>query len=209
MQLSSSELITEPSSVDRRLAEMNLTREGLLRVRDIALGAAAEATAYHPSFSPGMKSYMEGIAALRFEFIQLGSEWRLEEHNGMDFIRNDALEVRLGFSNVKGSVLPDVGPRARSPRGPGTERACQSNFSIDFGEEFKIPEDFEDKVATYFLMVDKDGCAEVSKPIIQAGNFADYLERLSISDGSDFNLDPTPLDDDDDLSSFDPMVTRR
>ncbi|KFF48097.1 hypothetical protein GY26_16010 [Gammaproteobacteria bacterium MFB021] len=209
MNIVTSELITEPYDVDRRLSEMELTRDGLVRARDIALGAAAEATAYHPSFAPGMKSYMEGVFAIRSEFIRAETQWRFEKHNGMDFIRNDSLKIRVGFSNVLDMPQPSIGPKARSPRGPGAERACQGNLSFDFGPEFELETQCDTSVATYFFMVSRNGCAELSRPIIQGGNFKDYIERLSISDGSDFDLNPAPFEDDGDLDVFDPVVSRK
>lgn len=201
-------LTTEPVDVDHRLAAMSLNREGLLRVRDVALGAAADATPYDPANAAGTFAYIYGVRGLRFEFV--GQDWQLERVENMEFIKNEALGMRVGFCNVRPSASEANGPKAKSPKGAGAERACQYNLALDFGDSSLPDLPVADKdYSTYFLMVERDGKAELSRPIVKSGNFVDYLERLCISDGSDFESDLKPLIDDGDPDVFDPVVARR
>lgn len=200
-------LVTEPLNVDRRLTAFCLTREGLLRVRDMALGAAADTTPFDPTNAAGTLAYIYGVRGLRFEFV--GQEWQLDRVENMEFIKNESLGMRVGFCNVRPTALEAGGPKARSPKGAGAERACQYNLALDFGDTMPNFPTADKDYSTYFLMVARDGRAELSRPIVKSGNFVDYIERLGISDGSDFELDPTPLLDEGDRDAFDPVVARR
>ncbi|MEQ5858416.1 hypothetical protein NFI08_22400 [Halomonas sp. EF61] len=200
-------LVTEPLDVERRLTAFCLTREGLLRVRDMALGAAADTTPFDPTNAAGTLAYIYGVRGLRFEFV--GQGWQLDRVENMEFIKNESLGMRVGFCNVRPTASEAGGPKARSPKGAGAERACQYNLALDFGDAMPNLPTGDKDYSTYFLMVERDGRAELSRPVVKSGNFVDYVERLSISDGSDFELDPTPLLDDGDLDVFDPVVARR
>lgn len=190
--------------VDSRLAEMGLTRDGLLKVRTIAMGAGADATPNHPANAAGMLAYLHGVAALRFTF--LGEDWVLERLNNMEFIRNDRLKIRVGFSNIKLSGDDAIEPKARSLKGAGAEMACQGNLFTDSNDALPMP---NDEWATYFLMVDIQGAAELSRPVINSSNFGPCIERIYLSDGTDFDGKRLPLDDGDIAGEFDPLVARR
>lgn len=193
----------EQHDVNRRLAEINLTREGLLTVRTIAMGAGADATPNHPANAAGLLAYIQGVAALRLTF--LGDEWSLERQNNMEFIRNDRLKIRVGFSNVQLAGDDSVDPKARSPKGAGAERVCQGNLFSGFDDVLSMT---NNEWATYFLMVDTQGAAELSQPVVNGSNFGLCIERIYLSDGSDFDGERLPLDDDI-AGDFDPLVARR
>jgi hypothetical protein len=73
-------ILREPWDVDRRLAELRLTREGLLNVVAVALVEAANATPYHCANAAGTFSYQHGTWALRQEFVE--GEWTLDRCDG-------------------------------------------------------------------------------------------------------------------------------
>lgn len=194
----------EQWDVDRRLAELSLTRDGLLRARAIAMGAAADATVFHPANAPGMLAYIQGVYALRDQFV--GDEWEMDRSNGVEMIRNDRLLLKVGFSNVDQACDDEQDPRARSRKGAGTERACHGNL---FPYLPKYAPDPADEWATFYLMVDVDGAVELSRPVIRGDNFGPFLERNYLSDGSDFDGESLALDEGDVADDFDPLVARK
>ncbi len=63
--------------------------------------------------------------------------------------------------------------------------------------------------ATYYLMVDENGAAELTRPVVKNGTFATYVERLYLSDGADLDRKPPTLDEGDVADEFDPQVVRK
>src|SRR5690349_11094394 len=116
----------EPWEVAARLAELQLTLDGLLRVRSIAIAASADATPFHPANAPGTFAYQHGTFALRKEFV--GKVWRLERPDGVEAIVNEALKVRVVFANVDIACDDDIKPKPRSRKGSGAERVCMGNL---------------------------------------------------------------------------------
>ena len=194
----------KPWDVDRRLAELSLTREGLLKVVAAALAAAADATLFHPANAPGMLAYIHGIYAMRNQFV--GDEWDVYRLNGVEMIRNEELGVRVGFSNIDQACNEEHDPRARSRKGAGTERACQGNLFTHLPKYVPKPEGAS---ATFYLMVDPDGAAELSRPVVIGDNFGPYIERNYLTDGSDFDGEGLLFDERDVVHDFDPQVARK
>ena len=194
----------EPWDVDRRLAELSLTREGLLKVVTAALAAAADATPFHPANAPGMLAYIHGIHAMRNHFV--GDEWEMYRLNGVEMIRNEELGLRIGFSNIDQACIDEHDPKARSRKGAGTERACQGNLFADLPKYAPKP---EGKSTTFYLMVDPDGAAELSRPVVIGDNFGPCIERNYLTDGSDFDGEGLLFDEGDIADGFDPQVARK
>ena len=57
-------------------------------------------------------------------------------------------------------------------------------------------------------MVDENGASELSRPIVSGETFKAFVERIYLSDGSDFD-ERMPLDDDEPAQEFDPLVSRK
>jgi hypothetical protein len=198
-------VIRDPWDVDRRLAELHLTREGLLKVRSMAISAAADATDYHPANAAGTLAYQHGTFALRSEFV--GEVWQLERLDGVETIRNDKTKVRVAFANVDVACSDSLKPKPRSRKGAGAERACQGNL---FGNLPEYAPRQSTEWATYYVMTDEKGAAELTRPIVENNTFTAYVERIYLSDGSDMTLDPAVVDDDGDAAAdFDPEVVRK
>jgi hypothetical protein len=197
--------VREELDVDLRLLELGLDRRLLLDVRDIARGAAANATPFHPANAAGTYSYQEGSWALRDRFV--GEEWDLDRTEGVEAIVNVKRGLRVSFSNVDIAAHDEKKPKPRSPKGAGAERACLGNL---FG--FELPEYAKlegDGLATYYLMVDERGAAELTRPVVEGRTFSAYVERIYLSDGSDTDLDKQFLDEGDRADDFDPLVVSR
>jgi hypothetical protein len=201
----------EPWEVAARLAELQLgSVEQLLKVRSVAISASADATAYHPANSAGTFAYHHGTFALRNEYV--GKVWRLDRADGVEAIVNDALKVRVIFSNVDVASNDDMTPKPRSRKGAGAERVCVGNL---FGSLPEFAPRQPDGWATFYLMVDERGAAELTRPVIRNSTFSSYIERNYLSNGDDLDREPfTQRDGSDDgdgdvADGFDPEVIRK
>jgi hypothetical protein len=195
----------DPWDVDRRLAELRLgPRARLLKVRSVAISAGADATPFHPANASGTFSYHHGTFALRDEFV--GEDWRLDRPDGVEAIRNDAIQVKVIFANVDVASSDNLNPKPRSRKGAGTERVCGGNL---FGSLPEFAPRQPAGWATYYLMVDENGAAELTRPVVRDGTFTSYIERIYLSDGSDMEGTPVVLDDGDVPDEFDPQVVRK
>lgn len=79
-------------------------------------------------------------------------------------------------------------------------------FGDDLPEFAPIP---AGGVATYYMMVDENGAAELTRPVVKGQTFSAYVERIYLSDGSDMDTDILSLDDGDRADDFDPQVARK
>ncbi len=200
-------VLREPWDVDRRLAELDLSKAKLLQVRDVARASAANATLFHPANASGTFSYQDGTFALRNLHVGTGLRWLLDRTNGVEAIRNDVLKVRVIFGNVDVACDDTNTPKPRSAKGAGAERACQGNlFGNSLPEYAANP---TDAFATYYLMVDENGAVELTRPVIRGRTFSSYVERIYLSYGGDNGLEDLFLDDSDRANDFDPQVVRK
>jgi hypothetical protein len=199
-------VLKEPWDVDRRLAELTLSRDGLLNARDVALSEAANATPNHCANAAGTFSYQQGTWALRDQFV--GPRWTVDRTDGVEAIFNEALNVRVAFQNVDRACDDENKPAPRSEKGAGAERLCEGNSLFGHLPEF-APKPSE-RCATFYLMTAESGACELSRPVIENGRFSVWVERIYLSDGSDFgNPNRLPLDSDDAVTDFDPKIVRK
>lgn len=171
----------EGISVDDRLRELGVTRQQLMAVRDAALAAAAEATPFFPANAAGTFSYFYGTQQLREQFV--GEDWRIDRTDGVETVVNERLNVKLGFQNVDLACDEENLPRPRSPKGAGAERACTGNL---FGHLPHVaPKPADSEPATFFVMLDPDGAAELSRPVVGKRGYLGFVERIFLFEGID------------------------
>src|SRR5580698_800467 len=91
-------ILREPWEVDPELARFHLPKGQLLKVRTMAISAGRDATAFHAANAGGTFSYHYGIYGLRDEFV--GKVWQLDRPDGIEVIRNPALNIMVSFANV-------------------------------------------------------------------------------------------------------------
>ena len=194
----------EPWDADRRLAELGLQRAALLTVVNVALSAGADATPYHPANAEGTLRYQNGVWALRDQVV--GERWSVHRENSVEAVRNDQLKVKVAFANVNIACNDEEMPKPRSPKGAGAEHVCSGNL-FDSLPRYAPRQDGE--WATYYLMVDGKGAAELTRPIISGDTFSAYIERIYLSDGMTLNPEEFPIDDGDIDDAFDPLVIRK
>jgi hypothetical protein len=194
----------EPWDVDRRLAELGLTRKGLLEIRDGALNESANATPFHAANAAGTFAYHYGSWGLRHRYA--GHEWAVDRSDGIEAIRNDARSIKVAYCNVDLAGDNDHTPQPRSKKGSGAERASSVGLFVDLPQFAPRP---SGSWALYYLMVDQDGVAELTRPVVRGDKFVAPIERIHLSDVTDGGDEELIVDDSDDTPVFDPQVVRK
>jgi hypothetical protein len=193
----------EPWESDQRLNQMQLTRRGLLEARDVAMQERANATNFHPSNSPGTFGYHHGTWALRDRFV--GDHWDVDRSDGIESIWNEELKIKIAFCNVDLACNDDHIPKPRSEKGAGAERASGTPL---FGRLPQFAPRQDGTSQLYYLMIDPDGAAEPTRPVVSGGVFTAAIERIYLSYGGDD--DPAVVGEDNGpIDNFDPQVVRK
>lgn len=201
-------LIREDEDVDHRLAELGLTKAGLVRAVQVALAERNNATGLHPANAAGTFGYHHGVAAIRSEFI--GKDWVIDRRDGIEAIHNDVLDIKVSFCNVDLACGKDH-PKPRSDKGAGAERASGPTLWEHFGAgELKshAPKPVKGP-ALFYLMVDQDGRAELTRPVIARRTFVAALERIFLIEEIEDDTTIMPLDTDDIADDFEPEIIRK
>ncbi len=208
MALAKTKILREDWEAKPRLKELRLDKDKLLIVRATAVGAAAEATPFHPANAAGTFSYQHGTFALRLENVG-NHGWDSDRPNGVEAIKNDAIRVRVVFANVDVACNDEHEPKARSGKGAGAQRLCAGNGL--FGDLPRYTDDSPDDEGwiTFYLMVAPDGAVELSRATVEHHQFKGFVERIYLSDGSDLGMEPEVGDDDVPADEFDPQVARK
>lgn len=201
-------LLKEPWDVDRRLTELGLTKEGLIRAVQVARAERNNATALHPAKAPGTFAYHHTIAAIRREFI--GVEWEIDRSDGIETIRNDALGVKVSFCNVDVACGKEH-PKPRSEKGAGAERAsCPTLFDYAGAEGLRpmvrVPVGGS---ALFYLMVDQQGRAELTRPVIARRTFVAAVERIFLIEDGEDEATVMPIETDGIADGFEPQIVRK
>src|SRR5690348_9068068 len=165
--------LRQPHEVDLRVAEMDLSREKLLRVRDMALGAGADVNDFFCSNSAGTFKHHYGVFGLRSEFV--GKNWRLDRPNNIEIIRHATKNLMVAYSNVDIACNDANEPKPISDKGSGAERAAQGNL---FGKLPIFIERQDGLWTLYYLMVAESGAAEISCPVVENNTFVTCVERI-------------------------------
>ncbi len=172
----------DPWEVEPRLKELGLTSSGLRRVRDVALGARNNATAFHPANAAGTFAYQVGVWCLRDEFVTTKG-WKTERPGGVEAIVSQNLEIRVAYANVDRCCDAAYDPNAISDKGAGAERLCQANLFSSLPSFAK--QQSSNDVLLFYCMVDLKGAVELSRPVIIGKSFGPCVERNFISKGCD------------------------
>lgn len=198
-------VLKDNTDVEARLAAIGVDRKRLLDVVRVGVSAGADATPFHAANAAGTLAYHLGTWALRDKFV--GGDWVLDRKNGIESIKNETTKVKIVFQNVDVAASDTKKPKPRSNKGPGSEEACSANlFDIPL-PEYAPRQD--DEYALYYLMADERGAAELTRPVVKNDTFSAYVERIYLSDGSDFELTEDDFNNDDAIDEFDPQVARK
>lgn len=201
-------ILQDPAHVNQRLVQLGLTRDGLIRSVHVALSERNNATGLHPSNAAGTFSYHHGVAAIRREY--LGEDWEIDRRDGIEAIRSDTFGVKVSFCNVDEACGSDH-PKPRSEKGAGAERASGTNLfeHAGAGDLIRHAPRAVDGPALFYLMVDHQGRAELTRPVIARRTFVAAVERIFLIE--DVEVDDTilPLDTDDIAVDFEPQIVRK
>jgi hypothetical protein len=207
MDLVEAIILREPWEVTPRLLELSLAKNKLLQVRDIAVHEAASATAFHAANAPGTFSYHHGIWALRDRFVS--DDWVLDRTNGVETIRNNKLKVIVGFCNVDLACVDAHRPQPRTQKGSGSERVTSA---VGLFDDVSLPHYAprpKGEWQFFYLMVDKNGAAELTRPVVKGGKFIATIERIYLTYGSDDDGVGIQQDVPDTVIEFDPQIARK
>jgi hypothetical protein len=201
-------LLKELWDVDRRLAELGLTKEGLIRAVHVARAERNNATDLHPANAPGTFAYHHSIAAIRREFI--GKDWEIDRSDGIETIRNTAFGVKVSFCNVDVACGKEH-PKPRSDKGAGAERASGPTLFEHVGVDdlkpvVRVP---VDGPALFYLMVDQQGRAELTRPVIARRTFVAAVERIFLIEDGEDGATVLPLETDGIADGFEPQIVRK
>ncbi|CAN0653075.1 conserved protein of unknown function [Nitratireductor aquimarinus] len=201
-------ILQEPADINQRLAQLGLTREGLIRAVHVALTERNNATGLHPSNAAGTFSYHHGVAAIRREY--LGGDWEIDRRDGIEAILNDTIGVKVSFCNVDEACGRDH-PKPRSEKGAGAERASGPNL-FDYAGAGDLtpyaPKPVDGK-ALFYLMVDQHGRAELTRPVVARRTFVAAVERIFLIDNVEEFDTVLPLDSNDIADDFEPQIVRK
>lgn len=198
--------IWQKAEAESKLQSMNLDREKLIRAGLVAISQANNTTANFPRNAWGTFAYHHGTAEIRNQFV--GPVWSADRNEGIETIVDESNMRKVVFQNVD-SAMGTVDPQPRSPKGAGTERACEGNLPLFPGAAKFVPVDPE-IYEMWALMVDEAGNMELSRPVVVGGTFSICRERIFIADADDW-LGP-PSDEgsgDDDADDYDVEVSRK
>jgi hypothetical protein len=197
-------ILHEAWEIEPRLAELGLTKKGLLEVRDVALSEGANATAFHAANAAGTYAYHEATWALRDRFV--GADWVLDRSDGVETIKNDKLKIKVAFSNVDQACNTFQIPKPRTKKGAGAERAVGADL---FGGLPHYAPRQSDEWSFYYLMVDQNGAAELTRPVMRGGTFIAAIERIYLSSGG--GNDELEISDttNDVAIEFEPQIARK
>jgi hypothetical protein len=203
MDFDETKMFREPWDSDQRLNQLELTRRSLLEVRDVAMQERANATDFHPSNAPGTFGYHHGTWALRDKFV--GERWIVDRGDGIEAIWNEDQKLKVAFCNVDLACNDDHVPKPRSEKGAGAERASGTPL---FGRLPQYAPRSTESSKLYYLMVDPNGAAELTRPVVSGGTFVAAIERIYLSFGGDD--EPTVMrEENGPTDNFDPQVVRK
>ena len=207
MDLVEAVVLREPWEVQPRLLELSLSKNKLLQVRDIAVHEASSATAFHAANAAGTFSYHHGIWALRDRFVS--GEWVVDRTNGVETIRNDKLKIIVGFCNVDLACVDAHRPQPRTRKGSGSEKiAGIVGLFDDVSLPHYVPRP-KGEWLFFYLMVDENGAAELTRPVVKNGRFIAAIERIYLTYGSDDDGTGIQQDTPDTVIEFDPQIARK
>lgn len=189
---------TEP-----RLIELGLTLEGLLESRDIDVHESGNAIPFRAANAVGIFSYRAGTWALRNRFA--GADWTVDRSDGGEAIKNDRLKVKVAFSNVDVACTAHM-PRPRTKKGTGAERAMGASLFDDL-PEYASRQTGEWQF--FYLMVDSNGAAELTRPVVRGGTFVSAIERNFLFFGSQEEADRALAHRDETPIEFEPQIARK
>lgn len=207
-------LRTNEDDVSFRLNEhFGATRDELVHIVQMAVGARRNSTVDDPATAPGMLSYIYGTRGLRNIFRP--KEWMSLREKGIESVFSEKRNIRLVFQNVDLAADPCYVPQAISKK----NTASKELINAAQGDLFTLPSAKPSPLETepsevWYLCVSCDDVAgiraELSRPVpIQNEQFVDFHERIFIVQKGD--LEDIRVDKDLDMpeQNYDIQISRK
>lgn len=195
--------------VDRRLAELGMSRQDIVDIRDVAASMHASGSSpLFPANGAGQLAYQYGTRELRATFLKRG--WVIDQSYGTNGVRHPDRKIIVLYQNVDVACRLSDLPQARSRKGAGSERLSQGS-AFDLIEEV-VPSTHSGEgldVEVWYVMVAQDGAVEVTLALIKGGEFSEFIERIFVHDGSNFDALEEDGSSDDDAIDFDIKISRK
>jgi hypothetical protein len=125
-------ILSDEWQVVDRLAELALSRDGLLEVVHRCTAGYAGCTDNDPPAARGWEAWRMGVRGLREIFC--GKEWTKSDAGGFSTIVNHQLQLQIAIAStdeVTGLIRGDLAPENRLPKGSTAERAVAVNQVMD------------------------------------------------------------------------------
>jgi hypothetical protein len=119
-------IFEEPDAVDRRLAELGLTRAPLLRAIEVGEAQRRNATAHDPMSAPGFDKWRYATRTLRDDLVPKG--WRASHLDGLERVVHPRGHVHIVV--MLGSAATGDRwrtPSSKYPRGPSSFAYVEMN----------------------------------------------------------------------------------
>ncbi|MDE7548467.1 hypothetical protein PY793_10785 [Acetobacter fabarum] len=205
---------TEEVDIIARLAEhFDVTREELINIVKMAVGARRDSTDDDPISAPGIFSYIFGTRGIRMIFR--AKKWVALREKNIESVFNKDTNIRIIFQNVDLAAELKYSPKAIS----GKKAASKALVDAAQGDLFSSPPIHTVPTQSptgevWYLCVSCDEVtgirAELSRPLpIEDEQFVDFHERIFIVKKGD--LDDVRMDNDLDMpeQDYDIQISRK
>jgi hypothetical protein len=186
-------IYSHPFEARRRLAELGVSVEALIRSLEAGQLARLSCTPNDPPFIPGTEAWRFVVRTLREELLPRG--YRKADPANFSLVINDARKLNIVVSSGDAMVRSKTGnPKTKHLKGLFTEAVILRNKQIGglFPEE--ISEELRTAVSileypTWILLIyitDDELRAELSYPdAIEEGHIVSWKERIFVPDSAD------------------------
>lgn len=211
---------SETWDVERRLADLDLTRLVLIDIVKACVGGSGGCTENDPPNARGFESYRHGTRRAR-ELLR-GDGWEKDDSGNFCSVVNHKRRFKLVVMNADdGAGLPGRVPQNRCKKGPNSERAATVNQASLFApEEAPLPS-LDGQPPGVHGYTTWHLCVYISPETVRAelsllndfqgGYFTGFFEKIIVLGEGDWNLvnifnDP---DQDDGAQEFTVEVKRK
>lgn len=181
-----------PHEARRRLAELGVSVEALIRAVQAGYTARVSCTDNDPPFIPGTEAWRFVVRTLREELLRL--DWRKADPANFSLVINDKRQINIVVESGDALTKTHGFPKTKSLKGLYTEAAIlRNNIDSDLFPE-TIPDDVRRVAAaleypTWILLIhitDEECRAELSLPDEwDEGHIINWSERIFIPDETD------------------------
>lgn len=179
----------EPYERDKRLRELGLSRDALIKVVEACVIGRGETTDNDPKSAGGYFAYSFGTRRMR-ELHRGKDGWEKGQVDGIETIDHHGRKIRVGVVNTDaGTAMRLQSPRNRTCKGPASEKVTDLNNQMEMmfvdhlGRPLGSTESVSDYTMWYLCVFDSGSTvrAELSLPVIfRSGYFVKFAERIFI-----------------------------